>query len=148
LRAGPSKGELAVAAAEVERAQAALKLAQVAAVETELRAPFAGTVAAIAPKVGEYVAPGAALVHLADLSAWQIETSDLTELSIARVREGSSAMVRFDALPGVELPGVVSRIRGLGESRQGDMTYVVTVMPGYHNAQLRWNMTASVTIAP
>ena len=40
------------------------------------------------------------------------------------------------------------RIRALGENRQGDITYVVTVTPARHDARLRWNMTTSVTIAP
>jgi HlyD family secretion protein len=101
-----------VAAAEVQSAQAALKLAQVALSETELRAPFASIVAALDLKVGEYVAPGAPAVYLADLSVWQIETTDLTELNIMRVSAGSQAAVTFDAIPGLELLGRVSHIRG------------------------------------
>jgi HlyD family secretion protein len=54
----------------------------------------------------------------------------------------------FDAIPGLKLPGTVSRIRALGENRQGDITYIVTVKPARHDDRLRWNMTASVTIAP
>jgi HlyD family secretion protein len=148
LKAGASTDQLAVAASEVQSAQAALKLAQVALNTTELRAPFAGVVAAIIPKTGEYVASGAALVNLADMSAWQIETTDLTELSVVSVREGGAATMSFDAIPGLKLPGTVSRIRALGENRQGDITYVVTVTPAGHDARLRWNMTASVTITP
>jgi HlyD family secretion protein len=148
LRAGASTYQLAVAASEVQSAQAALTLAQVALDTTELRAPFAGVVAAIIPKAGEYVASGTALVNLADMSAWQIETTDLTELNVVSVREGSAAAITFDAIPGLKLPGTVSRVRALGENRQGDITYVVTVTPARHEARLRWNMTASVTIAP
>src|SRR6266540_252638 len=127
LRAGASKSDLAVAAAEVQSAEAALKLAQVAAAEAELRAPFAGTVAAIDVQAGEYVAPGTPVVHMADFSAWQVGTTDLTELNIVRVGEGSQATVTFDAIPGLELPGKVSRIRALGENKQGDITYAVTI---------------------
>ena len=148
LRAGASSYQVAVAAAEVQSAQAALTLAQVALEKTELRAPFAGVVAAIIPKAGEYVASGTALINLADMSAWQIETTDLTELNVGSVREGSAAEMTFDAIPGLKLPGTVSRIRALGENQQGDITYRVTVMPARHDAGLRWNMTASVTIAP
>jgi HlyD family secretion protein len=147
LRAGPSKSNLAVAAAEVQSAEAALKLAQVTAAEAELRAPFAGTVAALDMNVGEYVVPGTPVVQLADLSAWRIETSDLTELNVVRVHEGSPATVTFDAVPGLELPGKVSRIRPLGENKQGDVTYVVTIALDQQDPRLRWNMTASVTIA-
>jgi len=54
----------------------------------------------------------------------------------------------FDAVPGLKLPGTVGRIRALGENRQGDITYIVTVKPARQNPRLRWNMTASVTITP
>jgi HlyD family secretion protein len=146
LRAGASERELAVAAAEVQSAQAALKLAQVALSETELHAPFAGVVAALDPKVGEYVAPGAPVVHLADFSSWAIETTDLTELNIVHVREDSQAAVTFDAIPGLELLGRVSHIRALGENKQGDITYTVTIHLDRQDPRLRWNMTASVAM--
>ena len=147
LRAGASERDLAVASAEVQRAQAALKLAQVALDETELRAPFSGVVATLDLKTGEYVAPGAPAVHLANLAAWQIETTDLTELNVVRVRAGNPVTMTFDAIPGLELPGTVSRIRSLGENRQGDITYIVTVTPDRQDERLRWNMTAAVSIA-
>jgi HlyD family secretion protein len=147
LRAGVSKSDLAVAGAEVQRAQAALKLAQVAVDEAELRAPFAGTIGALDARVGEYVAPATPVVQLADLATWEIETTDLTEQNIVRVHEGSQATVTFDALPDLELPGTVSRIRALGENKQGDITYAVTIKLGQQDQRLHWNMTASVTIA-
>jgi HlyD family secretion protein len=147
LRAGASKYDLAVAATEVQRAQAAVKLAQVALDETELRAPFSGVVATLDLKTGEFVGPGAPILHLADLSTWQIETTDLTELDIARVRVASLATMTFDAITGLELTGHVARIRPIGENSQGDITYAVTITPDRQDARLRWNTTASVSIA-
>ena len=147
LRVGASKHDLAVAAAEVDRAQAALRLAQVAMDETEQHAPFSGVVATLDLKPGEYVAPGAPVIHLADLSSWQIETTDLTELDVGRVRVENPVTLTFDAIPGVELSGAVSRIRALGENKQGDITYVATVTPDRQDERLRWNMTAAVSIA-
>ena len=61
--------------------------------ETELKAPFAGIVAEIAPVAGEQVGAGAAVVRLADLSAWQIETDDLTELDVVKVKVGTPASI-------------------------------------------------------
>jgi hypothetical protein len=34
----------------------------------------------------------------------------------------------------------------IGENKQGEMTYTITVVPKQQDAQLRWNMTASVAI--
>jgi hypothetical protein len=35
----------------------------------------------------------------------------------------------------------------LGENKQGDITYVVTITLDQQDPQLRWNMTAAVAIA-
>jgi HlyD family secretion protein len=146
LRAGASPNDLAVAAAEVEHAQAALKLAQATLAETELRAPFAGTIAAIDVRVGEYSMLGTPVMQLANLSAWQLETTDLTERTVVRVHEGSQASIRFDALPDLELGGVVRSIKPLGASQQGDITYTAIIILEQQDPRLRWNMTASVIV--
>lgn len=134
-----AEADVAVAAAGLEQALAALS-------ETELKAPFAGTVAALDAKVGEEAAPGTPLIRLADLTDWRIETDDLTELDIVAVREGAAATITFDAIPDLELPGRVERIKAIGENKQGDITYTVVIAPERTDARLRWNMTASVVI--
>lgn len=146
IKSGERPENIAAAEADVAAAKASLELARVALNETELAAPFAGVVAALLPNVGEYVAPGTAAVRLADDSAWQLETDDLTELGVVRVREGSVATVTVDALPGVELTGRVVSIKPLGENRLGDITYKAVVALDQQDPRLRWNMTASVTI--
>jgi len=148
LTAGPRREAIAAAEAEVAAAKATLAQATAALAETELKAPFAGTVAALDARVGEQVGPGAVLVRLADLSAWQIETDDLTEISVVRVAEGATVAISFDALPDVKLAGKVARIKPLGENKQGDITYLVVIQPDQMDSRLRWNMTASVAIEP
>jgi HlyD family secretion protein len=148
LKSGAPETDLAVARAQVAAAEAELKLNRLELADMTLRAPFDGTLATLDLHASEYVAPGTVVARLADLSAWQIETSDLTELSVAKLREGTPATITFDALPGLELPGKVYRIKGYGESKQGDITYTVILTPDRPDAQLRWNMTASVKIDP
>jgi multidrug resistance efflux pump len=148
LLAGARPEAVARAEADVAAAQASLQQARVARAETELRAPFAGTVASLSAKAGEQVAPGAPVVVLADLSAWQIETDDLTEINVVRVREGHPATIAFDAIPDLELPGKVVRIKAIGENKMGDITYTVIIEPDRHDERLRWNMTATVVIEP
>ena len=146
LQSGARSETIAGAEAEVAASRAALQLAQVALDETTLKAPFAGTIAEILPAVGEQVSPGAPLARLADLSTWQIETDDLTELDVVRIGEGSPAKIEFDALPDLELTGKVVRIKPIGVNKQGDITYTVVVVPDQSDTRLRWNMTAVVTI--
>ncbi|MCL5996125.1 MAG: HlyD family efflux transporter periplasmic adaptor subunit [Chloroflexi bacterium] len=148
VKAGARTEVVAAAEADTAAAQATLDQARVALSDTELQAPFAGVIAALNAKIGEQVALGAPVVQLADTSEWQIETTDLTELSIVNVREGAAATVTFDALPGFELSGKVLRVKPLGENKQGDIVYTVVVKPDTQDERLRWNMTAAVAIAP
>ncbi|HEY8414880.1 MAG TPA: efflux RND transporter periplasmic adaptor subunit, partial [Thermaerobacter sp.] len=106
-RAGARPEAIAAAEADVAAATAALQRARAALAETELRAPFAGTVVTVDIRPGEYAGPGVAVLRLADLSSWQVETRDLTEIQVAQVREGQPVTVTLDALPGVELRGKV-----------------------------------------
>lgn len=136
------KAAEADAAAARENHNQALSLAG----QTELRAPFAGTVAFLDHKMGEYVPAGQPLVRLGELTAWQVQTDDLTEIQIAKVREGAKVTMTFDGLPGVELPGKVTAIRSFGEKKRGDITYTVYITPDYFEPRLKWNMTAVVKI--
>jgi HlyD family secretion protein len=174
LLQGPTKSEVAVAQAEIRRAQAQLDLvnagarpetiaaaeADVAAAEatvaqtraaladTELRAPFAGAVAELETRVGEQVAPGSPVAQLADFSAWQIETDDLTELGVVEIDAGSPVTISVDAIPELELTGRVTSIKAIGENKRGDITYTVMVEPHQQDERLRWNMTTVVSIEP
>ena len=146
LEAGARPEAITAAEADVATAEAVLEQARVALAETELRAPFAGTVASLEAQVGEQVVPGVPIVVLADLSAWQIETDDLTEINVVRVHSGDPAIITFDALPDLELSGTVVRIETIGQTKMGDITYAVIIAPDQHDSRLRWNMTASVAI--
>jgi len=146
LTADAPNEQIAAAQAAVDEARAALQLAQANLSDTELRAPFAGTLAALHVAAGEQAIPGAPVAELGDLSQWQVETSDLAELDITRVQEGQPVTLTFDAIPGLVLQGTVGRIQPLGVDRVGDVTYTVVIHPARLDPRLRWNMTAVVTI--
>lgn len=146
LKAGARPEAVAAAEANVAVARAALEQAKIALAQAELRAPFAGTVVSVNLKQGEFVAPGTPVVQVADLSSWEVQTSDLTEIGVVQIREGNPVTITFDAIQGLELPGKVARIKALGENKQGDITYTVTIKPDRQDERLRWNMTATVVI--
>lgn len=147
INAGAPAATMAAAQATVTAAQANLMAAEARLAETILPAPFAGTVAEIRGEVGEQLLPGAAIVQLGDLASWQIETEDLVELDVVRVRVGAPVRVTIDALPGVQLAGTVVHIKPIGENKIGDMTYTVAIQLHQADKALAWNMTATVYIA-
>jgi HlyD family secretion protein len=146
MLAGAREEEIAAAEAMVAEAEAAVQQAQTSLADTELRAPFAGIVADSSVKTGEQVVAGVPVVELADLTALQVETDDLTELDVVRVQQGDEVLVTFDALQGLELRGRVVRIEPIGREKLGDITYTVIVRLDEQDARLRWNMTSVVTI--
>ncbi len=146
LKNGPNPDDVALAQARLKNAEIQLNAAQAALTNLELRAPFTGTVATLSLKQGEYVAPGVPILLLVDTSQWRVETIDLTELNIVRVKEGATATITFDSLPEIQFPAKVYRIKTVGENRQGDITYTVILDIGRVDERLRWNMTCSVMI--
>jgi HlyD family secretion protein len=140
--------ELRLAEAERNVAESTLSEAQVALRQTELRAPFNGTVAAIDVERGEQAVEGQPVATIGDLSGWLIETTDLSELEVVRVAVGDAATVTFEALPDLVLAGHVDRIQARGTGEAGNVVFAVAVRPDTHDEQLRWNMTATVRITP
>ena len=146
MEAGARAEQVAAAQASVDQAQAALDLAEAALADTELRAPFAGTLAALRVAVGEQAPYGTPIAELGDLSQWVVETSDLAELDVTRVQEGQAVTLTFDAVPGLSLRGTVVRIQPLGVDKVGEVTYKVMIHPEQQDARLLWNMTVVVTV--
>lgn len=142
--------QIAQAQAFVSQAEAGLEAAQAAEVATQaaldrtlLRATIDGNVAHLDLNLGELVAPGVPVVTLADESHWKVETTDLSELDVAKVEEGGEVAVRFDAIPDATLSGVVENIALVPGQSQGDVIYTVTVLlDDSSDLPLRWGMTA------
>jgi HlyD family secretion protein len=168
VKSGARAEEIAVAQGDVDIATALLQDALVALAETELRAPFTGTVTALTIDSGARIAPDAPVIQLADLSAWRIETIDLTELDVGGIAPGDPVTITFDALPALALTGRVVRIRPVGETGGGvevasplpqrdmteaehlarDIVFRVVIAPDTHEPRLLWNMTALVDFGP
>lgn len=146
LRAGARPEQIAAAEANVAAATAAVQQTLVALANTELRAPFAGTVARLDVTAGEQVSPGAPVISLADVSEWQIETEDLTELDAPAVQAGTVVQLAFDALPDFTTTGTVRYVRPQGTDNRGDIVYAAVIDPADEDPRLLWNMTAVVSI--
>jgi len=146
LKAGPTVEQIAAARAQVAQAEAAVQVVRVALEQSELRAPFAGTISAVAISPGETVAPGQPVLALTDLSRLQVETIDLSERDVARVVLGQEALVYVEAL-GEEIEGLVVGIAPQATTIGGDVVYTVYVELDEQPAGLRWGMSTEVEIA-
>jgi HlyD family secretion protein len=144
LKRRPEPEQVKAAQLTVETAKLALTQAEADLQDATLIAPIGGMVAEVSLKVGQQASPGAPAITLADTSAWCVETDNLTELSVVGVKEGSQVAVKFDATPGLSLPGHVERIALRGQDQRGDVLYTVRVALDNMDPRLRWGMTAFV----
>jgi multidrug resistance efflux pump len=145
VQSGPDPDQVALAEARISAARAGLAAAQSALENAELRAPFAGTLARLDLKVGEQVAPAQPVGTLADFSSWWVETDNLTEIEVVRIREGQGVSVVLDALPDASLAGTVTAIDTVFEEKRGDITYTARIALADVDPLMRWGMTAAVT---
>jgi len=134
--------------AELDLARSTLSSAQAALLQTEVRAPFAGTIAEVAIEVGEQATAGQTVITIGDNTAWLIETTDVSELEVVPIAVGDRATVTFEALPDVVIEGTVDRIQVRGTTADGGVVFAVAIRPDDHRDELRWGMTATVRIRP
>jgi RND family efflux transporter MFP subunit len=122
------------AAAQVTAAQAALRYARVNLQNTEIRAPFTGTVLRKEAEVGEVVAPSVgggltrgAVVTMADLTTLEVDV-DVNEAYIARIRTGQGARITLDAYPETSFVGRVRQVVPTADRQRATVQVKVTIV--------------------
>lgn len=146
LKAGASEEELQAAQAAVEEAKASLAQAKVALEKAYLYAPFKGTVGKVWVREGEMVSSGEPVISLGDLSALQVETTNLRETDVVKIKEGQPVVITFEALPDITLPGHIARIFPKASFERGSANYTVIVALDRTHPRLLWGMTAYINI--
>jgi membrane fusion protein (multidrug efflux system) len=131
--------------ARVQQAQATLELAQIDLAKSTLTAAFDGTVAAVSVLPGEYVEQNQGVVTLATLDRLQVETTDLSERDIAKVKIGAPATISVEALNQI-VKGEVISISPISNTVGGDVVFKVTIAFHQQPSNLLWGMTAEVAI--
>jgi multidrug efflux pump subunit AcrA (membrane-fusion protein) len=146
LLAGPDPDALEVAQARLNAAQAERMALQAALNAKELRAPMTGVVVSMAVQAGEWIAPRQQIVVIADLQDWYVETSDLSEDMVARVREGQAVQISLDAFPDQQLSGQVESIALDYSEDDGDIYYTLKVDVEQTLEGMRWGMRARLLL--
>jgi RND family efflux transporter MFP subunit len=131
--------------ASVQQAQVALQLAQINFAEGTLTAPFDGVIASIKVIPGEFVQSDEPVITLASLNNLQLETTDLSERDIAKVKIGAPASITIEALNGT-FNGKVVSVSPIADTVAGDVVFKVTIAFDEQPNGLLWGMTVVVTI--
>jgi RND family efflux transporter MFP subunit len=132
-RAAQSAARAQATAARVSAALAGLRFAQANLDNTQIRAPFTGTVLRKDAEVGEVVAPSVgggltrgAVVTMADLTTLEVEV-DVNEAYIARIRGHQPARITLDAYPDTGFRGAVRQVVPTADRQRATVQVKVSI---------------------
>ncbi len=145
LTGDPTSSDLARAEARVAQAQAQLDQTQIRLDDATLRAPFAGTIAAVTVAPGETISAQQAPITLIDTSRYLVKVT-VDEVDIGKVAVGQPVQVLIDALGAPSLAGQVLRVEPLPKDDSAVTAYLVTLEVDPAERNLKPGMTASATI--
>jgi len=134
-----------IADAQALSAYSRLETAQFTYAQTSIVAPYDATVVDIHASIGEVAQQGQPVIALATLNNMTVETTDLSERDITKIRVGAPVEISVEALNEV-FTGKVIRIAPKANIVGGDVVFKVTIAFDIQPKGLLWGMTAEVTI--
>ena len=133
-RLATAEARVKAATARITAAEASLRFARVNLANTEIRAPFTGTVLRKEAEVGEVVAPSVgggltrgAVVTMADLKSLEVEV-DVNEAYISRLHSGQAARITLDAYPDTSFVGRVRQVVPTADRQRATVQVKVTIV--------------------
>lgn len=131
----------------VKQRRIALAEAQEKLADYSIRAPFDGIVTGLDVEAGDSVSRDTVIASVITSDMKVVIT--LNEVDAARVTEGMSAELSLDALPGISVPGKVSKIATIGTISSNVVSYEAEIELDAQNASLKPGMsvTAEIVVA-
>src|SRR5512143_544730 len=154
LREGPRQEDIERARADYQASQVAVASARQQLDYTQLLSPTDGVVSVRLAEVGEVVAPGQAVLRIAELARPWVRAY-LNTFDLPKVKLGQTATVRADGLPCQVFPGQLSFISPKAEftpktvethALRVDLVYRIKVDVPNPNGLLKLGMPVDVTL--
>ena len=142
--AGINNIPLETAKTKLDSAQIAVQQAQDNLDQAKIVAPYDGHIAAVTYNVGDMASTGAA-VTIANVSSLQVAAT-LSELDVVKIKNGDTAQLTLDALPGKTYTATVSEIDPVGVVTQGVVNYNVLFNINNADNSVKPGMTANLSI--
>ncbi|HEV2446789.1 MAG TPA: efflux RND transporter periplasmic adaptor subunit [Candidatus Sulfopaludibacter sp.] len=152
-----ARPEVEAAKARLDDAGTALKLARERAALSVVRAPMAGEVYGLSIRPGAYLNTGDLAANIGRLDRLRVRVY-VDEPLLGRVAEGQPVVIRWEALPGKQWHGTVSRkptdIQALGSRQVGEVICIIEnpgrdLIPGTNiDAEIRTGVTPNALVIP
>lgn len=126
----------------VKQKQDALLDAQNNATDYYIRAPFDGTIASVAAKLGDTASGTLGTI----MTKQKLAAITLNEVDVAKVKLGQKATLTFDALDGLTITGEVAEIDSVGTVTQGVVNYTVKISFDTDSDLVKPGMSVSAAI--
>lgn len=132
-----ARSRVRISEAALAQAKAGLAFSEAQLQNTQIRAPFAGTVVKKMAEVGESVAPippgvnistaSGAIVALADLATLEVE-ADVSESNVARLGDAQPAEVTVEAFPDRRYKAVLRQVIPTADRTKATVQVKVTIL--------------------
>ena len=139
----PLKEDVDLAQSEVDRAKKEVEAAMARMERATLKSPINGNIIELLINSFEYVQAGRTIILLSDVNDLSVVVG-MDEVDAAKISMGDDALVTFEALPGVKVRGLVTRISPISnttDSRNFNVELKLLEIP----EGLRWGMSAEAT---
>lgn len=145
LANGPTKEELDALQNSVTIASLELDTAKSSLAQTQVIAPFNGTVTEINAHPDELVGSYTPLVTIADMDSLEV-IAEVDEIDVANVEANQDVEIRLDAFPGERFAGRVTRLFPAAATSRGSTVYNAIVDLDPRDFKLRPGMGASMKV--
>lgn len=122
----PDPVEVATAEHRIQSARVDLDAAQEKLDSAIITAPIGGYVVQVLVEKGDSIEPRTEILEIVDATIVEVD-GIVDEIDVLLVQVGTSAEVMLDALPGVELQGVVTAIAEEAQNQQGVVSYPIRI---------------------
>lgn len=145
-----TRTELALARNQLEIDEARLQTLREKLAKATLHAPHAGMVLDCDLREGQVVSgansvsEGSLLMHIADVSQLLVKT-DINEVDVTQLSRGMPVTLTFDAIPGLEIDGVVERISPSARTIEEIRVFPLEVSCAAGDPRLKPGISANVS---
>jgi multidrug efflux pump subunit AcrA (membrane-fusion protein) len=111
----------------LKKAKLAIQTAQDNLDAIRLVSPFPGEIASIAVSTGDFISPGQVILVISDVTHLHVETTDLSERDVPKIKLGQAVTVSIKATD-QDTTGRVRAISPLADNLGGDVVYKVIIV--------------------
>jgi HlyD family secretion protein len=144
LKAGPDQLDIDSAKLSVKQRENALMDAKEKLADYFVRAPYDGTIAKLTVKKGDAVSAATAVLTL--VTSQKLAEISLNEVDVSKVKVGQKTTLKFDAIDGLSISGVVAEIDTVGTVTQGVVNYNVKIAFDTQDDRIKPGMSVGASV--